>query len=210
MHPNSFNSLKATNGANPAQAATSVPASSAPLQADPNSVQPFGSIDEPDVGLHSFTKFLFEDAASFDSNVHSSYDITQPHDSVSSSSYCDMFATGNKSRGANTFEDIFSPWLEDSAFEDYPVSEALPSQEVASTSGSFAPYSEAASQGCLTHSDPGAHSVVETPSFGEAQTPFDGGTVPSQMQDFTQSPSSPSLSYDHPEDFSHIPKGHFH
>jgi hypothetical protein len=209
MHPNSFNSQKTTNGANPAQAATSVPASSAPLQADPNSVQPFGSIDEPDVGLHTFTEFLFEDADSLDSNVPTYYENTQPHDKASSSSYGDMFSKGNKSRSANTFEDIFSPWLEDSAFEDYPVSEALASQEVASTGGSFAPYNEAASQGCLTHSDLGCLSVVETPSFGEAQTPFDGGTMPSQMQDFTQFPSSPFFSFDHPEDFSHIPKGHF-
>jgi len=208
MHPNSFNSQKTVNGANPAQASTSVPASSAPLQADPNSVPPFGSIDEPDVGLHTFTEFLFEDAASFDTNIHPSYEITQPHDKASSSSYSDMFSTGNKSRSANTFEDIFSPWLEDSAYEDYRVSEALGSQEVAFTSGSFAPYSEAASQGGLTNSDPDCHSVVETPSYGEAQTPLDG-TLPLQMQNFTHLPSSPSFFFDHPEDFLYIPKGHF-
>lgn len=208
MHPNSFNSQKTANGANPAQAPTSVPASSAALQADPNSVAPFGAIDEPDVGLHTFTEFLFEEAAPLDTDVNLSYEITPSHNVGLSSLQGDEFPVGNTSRSANAFEDIFSPWLEDSAYEDYPISEGLGSNEVASTSGSFAPYSEAASQGAFTNPDPDHLSVVETPSLGEAQTPFDGG-LPPQMQDFTHLPSSPSVFFDYPEDFPSIPKGYF-
>ena len=170
---------------------------------------PFGSIgDEPDVGLHNFTDFLFEDTASFDTNVNLSYEITQPQNKASSSSHGDMFPKGNTSQGANTFDDMFSPWLEDSAYEDYPVLEGLGTQEVASTNGSFAPYGEVASQGSLTNPDPDSDSVVETPSFGEAQTPFDG-TMASQMQDFTHVSSSPSFLFDYPEDFPLIPKGYY-
>ncbi|KAI9877000.1 MAG: hypothetical protein M1830_005066 [Pleopsidium flavum] len=132
VHPNSFTGQKNVNGANQVQASTSVPASSAPLappQPDPNLVAPFGSIDESDVGLSTFTQFLFDDTIPSDENAFSFNDITINSNQTSTGSDdnvplgFDFFQSSNKPRGS------FSPWLEDSVFGDHVVPGGFGSHE---------------------------------------------------------------------------------
>ena len=212
MHPNSFNGQKNANGVNQAQGSTSIPASSAPIAPplpDSNLVAPFGSIDESDVGLSTFTQFLFDDTIPFDENAFSFNDITNCNQ-TSTSSDDNVLLGVNAFQSSNVFQDAFSPWLEDAAFGDYLMSGGVGSHEVVPTYGGFAPYSgpasysEVTSQGSITIPELDIHSSVESPSFEDSLTPLSGFF---RTENLTHLPSSPPSFFDHPANLSCLPKG---